>query len=402
MPSRLASFFLLTYFAQGMGGIVFEPLSYWLKDGYGMGPGAAASFTAWMTLPFLLKPLFGLAADFFPIGGRRRKPHALLSAGLWAACWILLAARRPGGAAALLALLILANCGTVMTDVVCDGLMVERGKSAGRTGTFQALQIGSLYCGLVVSGLGGGWLSARATPAQVFALGAVFPALAVAAALLIDEEPRAVRSREAAANLWRFLRSGEFWRIAAVIFLWSFNPSLGTAQFYFQSETLKLDPVTIGALATLGGGAGMLGAALFAKAAAADARVLLSPRTAAAAWAAASLTALFYSGPGSAAVLTVFLGCAGTFFRLSLMDLAARSCPALGEATAFAALMSVFNLAAWGSNTAGGWGYEWLRAFPMVGARGAWTVLVLIGAASTLAAWALSAEGQGMIRRAPK
>ena len=203
--------------------------------------------------------------------------------------------------------------------------------------------------------------------------------------------------------MWLFLRSGQFWRIAAFIFLWSFNPSLGTAQFYFQTETLKLDPVTIGALATLGGGAGILGAALFGKASAAGASALLSPRTAALPWAGASLAALFYSGPASAAVLTVFLGCVGTFFRLALMDLAARSCPVLGEATAFAALMSVFNLAAWASNTAGGWGFEWLsRAFPASGGRAAWTGLVLAGALCTLlAAWPLSA-GQGTMRRAPK
>lgn len=399
-PRRLAAYFLMTYFAQGMGGIVFEPLSYWLKDGYGLGPGAAASFTAWMTLPFLLKPLFGLAADFFPIGGRRRKPHALLSAALWAGCWALLAVRRPAESAGLLALLILANCGTVMADVSCDGLMVERGRAEGRTGAFQALQIFALYAGLVVSGLGGGWLSSRAQPAQVFALGALFPALAVGAALWIDEEKGVVPAAQGAQNLWSFLSSGGFWRVAGAIFLWSFNPSLGTAQFYYQSETLKLDPVTIGGLATLGGVAGILGAALFGKASSGDMRTLLSPRTAVLAWTGASLAALFYAGPGSAAVLTVFLGCVGTFFRLSLMDLAARSCPVLGEATAFAALMAVFNLAAWASNTAGGWGFEWLsRAF---GGRGAWIGLVLVGAAFTLAAWPLAAADQGTIRRAPK
>lgn len=381
-PDRLAAFFILSYFAQGMGGLAFEPLSYLLKDRYGLGPGAAASFVAWMTFPFLLKPLFGLATDLFPIGGLRRKPHAALGAALWAGGWLSLWAFEPGGLSALLTLLVVANCGTVLSDVVCDGLMVEKGKALGRTALFQSMQMTALYAALLASGLGGGWLAARGESRTAFALAAVFPLLALGAALLIQEQ-----ARPEAPAAWRelsaFLRSGKFWRLAAVIFLWSFSPSLGTAQFYFQAEVLRLDPVTIGALGTLGGGAGLLGAGLFGRA------TLKGPfplRTAVGAWGLLSLASVLHSGPASAAILTVVLGCAGTFFRLALMDAAARSSPLSGEATSFAALMSVFNVSAWASNTAGGWAFERLRS--SVSGRTAWLVLVAAGAACTLAAWA--------------
>ncbi len=48
---RIYLFFAINYFAQGMGGLAYEPVSYYLKDSLGLGPAQAAAFVAWMTLP---------------------------------------------------------------------------------------------------------------------------------------------------------------------------------------------------------------------------------------------------------------------------------------------------------------------------------------------------------------
>ena len=38
---RIYLFFAVNYFAQGMGGLAYEPVSYYLKDALGLGPSEA-------------------------------------------------------------------------------------------------------------------------------------------------------------------------------------------------------------------------------------------------------------------------------------------------------------------------------------------------------------------------
>jgi predicted MFS family arabinose efflux permease len=385
---RLYLFFAVNYFAQGMGGLAYEPVSYYLKDALGLGPAQAAAFVTWMTLPLTIKPLFGLLTDMLPWAGRRRGPHLAAVSLLTTLSWLLLAALKAPVYGVALALLVFVNVGFVLSDVVCDGVMVERGKESGLTGNFQAVQIGTLYATLVVTGLGGGWLAGHAPYRIAFALSAVFPLMTALSALWIEESGVGGISETAArgwSGLTNMARDRRSWAVAGGIFLWSFCPFLGTAQFYYQSEAVKLSPLFIGGLSTAGGLAGMAGAALFARLTGAG-----TERVARASiWIGAPLSLLYllYKGPWSILLLTALFSLTGVVFRLAWMDLAAKSCPSGAEATVFAAYMAVFNIAASASNAAGGALYERLTASH--GAYAAMVALSLVGTAGTLAAWPL-------------
>ena len=361
-------------------------MSYYLKDALGLGPAQAAVFVAWMTLPLTIKPLFGVLTDFLPWAGKRRAPHLVAVSVLTSLGWLLLAGLKGPSYPAALALLILVNVGFVLSDVVCDGVMVERGKERGKTGLYQAVSIGTLYGTLIVTGFGGGWLAQHAPYRWVFVLTACFPMLTALSAGWIDEAGVG-DVKETAARGWRGLsgmfRDPKAWAVALGIFLWSFCPFLGTAQFYYQSEALGLSPIFIGGLATAGGLAGMAGAALFGRMTAGGTAKVAR----ASVWLGAplSLLYLFYRGPLSIVILTLLFSLTGVVFRLAWMDLAAKACPEGAEATVFAAYMAVFNIAASASNTLGGSLYERLAASH--GAYAAMALLSLIGTAGTLAAW---------------
>ncbi|UPT75853.1 MAG: MFS transporter [Elusimicrobiota bacterium] len=383
---RLLAFFAVNYFAQGMGGLAYEPVSYYLKDALGLGPGQSAAFVAWMTLPLTVKPLFGVLTDFLPWAGSRRRPHLIAVSLVTSLGWLLLAGLKTANYGAALALLILVNVGFVLSDVVCDAVMVERGKERGLTGLYQAVSIGTLYATLIVTGLGGGWLAQHASYRTVFLLTALFPALTAASAWWLDEAGVGDLRSTAAKGLGglkTMLGDGRSWAVALGIFLWSFCPFLGTAQFYYQSEAVKLSPVFIGGLATLGGFAGLAGAALFGRLTKEGTEKVVR----ASVWLGAplSLLYLFYTGPVSIAALNVLFSLTGVVFRLAWMDLAAKTCPEGAEATAFAAYMAVFNIAASASNTLGGRWYEALTAAH--GPYRAMALLSLVGTAGTLAAW---------------
>lgn len=383
---RIYLFFAINYFAQGMGGLAYEPVSYYLKDALGLGPAQAAMFVAWMTLPLTIKPLFGVLTDFLPWAGKRRAPHLIAVSLLTSLGWLLLAGLKAPSYPAALALLILVNVGFVLSDVVCDGVMVERGKERGKTGLYQAVSIGTLYATLVVTGFGGGWLAQHAPYRRVFVLTACFPMLTALSARWIDEAGVG-DVKETAARGWSGLagmfRDPKAWAVALGIFLWSFCPFLGTAQFYYQSEALGLSPLFIGGLSTAGGLAGMAGAALFGRLT----REGTDAVTRASIWLGAPLSLLYllYRGPLSIVILTLLFSLTGVVFRLAWMDLAARTSPDGAEATVFAAYMAVFNIAAAASNALGGRLYESLASAH--GAYAAMALLSLVGTAGTLAAW---------------
>ena len=387
---RLYGFFAVCYFAEGMAGLAYEPVDYLLKDVLHLGPAQAAWFITLMTLPLTIKPVFGILTDMLPWAGRRRKPHMIAFSLIVSVGWLLLAFLRNYSYGSSLAILVFINVGFVLSAVVCSAVMVERGKVSGKTGPYQAVQIGTLYATLILTGLGGGWLVSHASYKAIFLLASIFPLMAAASALWIDEAP-AGSVPEAAARSWDgikiFARDPRVWAIAAAIFLWDFCPFLGIAQFYYQSVALKLSPVFIGGLSTVGGLAGVVGAALFGQLSRRPGGTERLARWSISIGGALTLLYIFYVGAWSTMLLTILFSLTGVIFRLAWMDLAARACPEGAEATAFAAFMAVFNIAAAASNGIGGALYERLTASH--GAYAAMVILSGVGTACTFACWPL-------------
>ena len=108
--SRLMLFFALVYVVEGLGqtgGLIAQPLNYFLKQVYGWTP---VQVTAWLTilnLPWVIKPVYGIVSDFVPLWGYRRKAY-LVVANAGAAGAYLWVARITAPGALLLVLLLTA------------------------------------------------------------------------------------------------------------------------------------------------------------------------------------------------------------------------------------------------------------------------------------------------------
>ena len=114
----LCALFGALYFTQGISepteGLVVQP-TRWLLKSWGETNEQITSFAAWITLPWLFKPFYGLLADFLPLGRNRRKNYLILTTAV--ACFGIAAAARdrfisvavlPAGYLALLAAMGLA------------------------------------------------------------------------------------------------------------------------------------------------------------------------------------------------------------------------------------------------------------------------------------------------------
>src|ERR1700683_5192406 len=91
---RLMLFFAIVYAVEGIGqaksGVVWQPLTHFLKEVHGWSPVEISASLAVLDVPWVIKPLYGLVSDFLPIAGYRRRPYLLLAslAGAAGYAWV--------------------------------------------------------------------------------------------------------------------------------------------------------------------------------------------------------------------------------------------------------------------------------------------------------------------------
>jgi len=84
---RLGLLFAVVYFAQGMVYLPDQVLAIVLKE-RGLSAGQLAAFTWITTIPWFIKPVYGLLSDFVPLFGTRRRSSFLIMSGgpRWPRC----------------------------------------------------------------------------------------------------------------------------------------------------------------------------------------------------------------------------------------------------------------------------------------------------------------------------
>lgn len=378
---RLAVLFAIVYFAQGMWYLPNQALTLVLKE-RGLSAGRVATFFTYSTLPWLIKPAYGLISDFVPLFGRRRKSYLLLTSAVAACAGVALASPVNHGYWRLAGLFTLMALGLAFTDVLVDALMVENGKPRGLTGAFQAVQWGAINVASIGVGEVGGYLAERRSLSGAFLLAASFPLISFLMTLFVvqDAPARADREalRETVAAIRGALAERDLWIVAGFIFFWTFSPSFGPAMLYYQTDVLRFSQQLIGHLSALASVAAVGGAFIYAPL---SRRIPLTRliNLSIGMGVVGTLAYLVYRDVWSALVIDTVFGCVGMISQLAFLDLAAKSCPQRVEATFFALLMSVYNGGTQVSQVAGGHLYD----------RLGYTPLVLISTAFTAAAWLL-------------
>ena len=379
---RLALLFAWVYFAQGMWALPDLSLTFLLKEEFRFSPADVATFFTIATIPWYIKPLYGLVSDFLPLWGYRRKSYFILATLVAVLAGLSLGNWATGRYQLTLALFTLMALGFAFADVLADALMVENGQALGITGSLQAVQWGSIMLALVVVGVAGGYL-AQHTPLNIaFRLTAIFPAVTFLMVFWAVRESRRGSDPEVFRRTWRSVRSGiaskRLWGIAGFIFFYNFSPSFGPSIVYYMTDHLKFSKVFIGTLDSISAASGIAGAALyFVYSKSFPLRTIIN-------WSIGfgvigTLAYFGLAGHASAVLIYLAFGSVSLIAQLAFLDLAARACPKEAEGTFFALLMSIFNLGMKGSAIVGGWlyttvGYQWL---------------VVISAAFTAAAWLL-------------
>ena len=369
---------LSVYFVQGILGLARLAVSFFLKDDLGLSPAQMGALTGIAAIPWIIKPLFGFLSDGLPLFGYRRRSYLILSGLLGSLSWLVLATMVNSVWGVTLTLLV-TSLSVAVSDVIADSVVVERAQqeSMSKAGSLQSLTWGTAALGGLITAYFSGLLLEQISTRTIFVITACFPLLVSFSAFLIGEEkPASPSLKNPLANtknqlqqLGQTIRQKSILLPTIFIFLWQATPSADSAFFYFTTNELGFEPEFLGRVRLVTSLAGLIGIGLYQK------FLKTIPFRPMLGWCTViscllgftSLILVTHSNRaigiddhwfslGDSLVLTVI----GQVAFMPVLVLSARLCPKGIEATLFALLMSIWNLAGLTSQELGALLTHWL------------------------------------------
>jgi len=360
------------YVVRGILNLARLAISFFLKDELGLTPAEVSVLTGFAVLPWVIKPLFGFLSDGFPILGYRRRPYLILSGLLGTFSWLALATVVNSAWTATIALLI-SSASIAISDVIVDSQVVERAReeSLANAGSLQSLSWGATAFGGLITAYFSGSLLELFAPKTIFAMTAVFPLVFCTMAWLIAEQPIPPAKQEQALTniqkqiqqLWQAIHQKRILLPTLFIFIWQSTPTSDSAIFFFITNELGFEPEFLGRVRLVSSFASLAGVWIFQRfLKTVPFRQVLGWSTVISAVLGMSVLLLVTHANRALGIDdywfslgdNLILSAIGEIALMPILVLAARLCPSGIEATFFALIMSIFNLAGFLSQELGG------------------------------------------------
>ena len=262
--NRVMWFFAIVYAVEGIGqaksGIMWQPLSYYLKQVQHWDPVKISVSLAVLDVPWIIKPLWGGISDFIPIFGYRRRPYLIIAniAGTLAFAALALSS----DTATMIPLLTVTALAMAISSTLCGALLVETGQRLHASAKFVNQQWLWFNIAQMLTTLLAGYLIEVFTPVGAFHAAAWFAAaapLAILGSIWLVREPRASIDLPALRGRMRALVSAfkdrNLWFVGGFLFLYYFSPGFGTPLYFQMTDRLHFSQGFIGLLSSISAGA---------------------------------------------------------------------------------------------------------------------------------------------------
>ncbi|MBI4972796.1 MAG: MFS transporter [Candidatus Omnitrophica bacterium] len=312
------------------------------------------------TLAWLVKPVIGYIIDNF----FNKKIWIFIALGIDILLVLLLGLQQLP-IILLVTILLITSTDAAFRDVAVDGIMCVEGKAYNLTGKIQSVQWMSISVAGLITGILGGYLAEKwGYRGGFLCLIPVYILVGITAYFYQETVAAAGKPKTAfLSDLKQLFANKKLLIVGLFIFLYKYSPSFGTPLFFIQRDTFKWGKVWIGGLSSIGTVFEISGALLYYK---------FSQKIKIKKWlfisvflgAVTSLSYLYYT-PATAVIYNVAYSLIGMFIFLMVMDFMARNTVKGLEATSFALLCSISNLALTASNLSGAFllpivGLKWL------------------------------------------
>ena len=354
------------YFISGAVSIAGVAATFFYKEDLALTPAQVGVMATAFTIPWTIKPLYGLLSDRVPVWKLRRKPYLFLAGLLGAAGYFSLGTWVDSFSDAFVAVMIYA-VGLAIADVIADGIVAEKSKTQKTAGKLQVLCRAALMTGALLVAYISGVLVEEIGVRNVFMVTGILPLFICVFAFFMEEKPHKVQNNFNVAKAWKTIRSavtpGLLWA-ALFLFVWRATPSTGGAYSFFIIDQFGFTPEFFGTLTLVSRIGAIVGIVIFR-------RFLLSiPLRTLFIWIA--FVGFLFGLPNVTLVYGLHekLGMSPQLFALAdefisaplteiamipMMVLVARVCPKGIEATMFAILASLMNLGLAVSDLLGAW-----------------------------------------------
>jgi len=352
----------ITYFLQGLEGIVGQPMFVYFKKILCLSPSTIMYIGSITGIAWLLKILWGYLIDNY----LTKRTWYFIALGISTVLALTLGIYG-FMLSVLIGILTLSSTASAIRDVAVDGIMCVEGKKHNLCGNIQAVQWIAITIASIVVGLVGGWLATTANYKLGFLL--LIPIYAVSAVLNFKyNEPIKEKTTESGIEVLKkykvLYKNKSFLMGCLFMFLYCYAPSFGTPLAFIQRDTFHWSEKFIGCFGAVISLCEIIGAVLYYK---------FSKRINVRKWlfwsvvfgAITTLCYLYYTNV-SAIIYGILFATIGMVIHLILMDFTARTSIGGLEASSFAVLCGVHNLAGTASALSGAYLFPKIGLHPLI------------------------------------
>ena len=334
----------LIYFAQGIEGLPGLAFFLFLKEKLGFTAEKVMFIGSITGLAWVIKPLWGYLCDNY----LSKKIWIILSllGSIGISLFFGLSPLIPLGI--IILMLSLGGANAAIRDVAVDGIMCVDGKANDNCDKIQAIQWTSITVASILVGLGGGYIAQHFTYKMGYLC--LIPIYLIIIGVVLKYRTTVPQNRTI-APVWKTICSykelftdKKFLFACLFLFLYKYSPSFGTPLSYIERDTFKWSAQFMGMLGAIVSCFEIVGSIIFFK---------ICKKVKIKKWlyisvflgAITSLCYLYFT-PVSAIFYGIAFAVLGMFIHLIVMSFMAKSTIPGKEATSFALLCSISNLAA--------------------------------------------------------
>jgi MFS family permease len=115
---------ILVALSQGVTGLSDLAMNYLYKDDLKLEPSQVSRINSFVFIPWIIKPVYGLISDSFPILGYRRKSYLFIFGIVVISCWLLMSFWA-STVVQVVTVVMITQISTAFCNVIGEALVVE-------------------------------------------------------------------------------------------------------------------------------------------------------------------------------------------------------------------------------------------------------------------------------------
>ncbi|KAK4435742.1 putative folate-biopterin transporter 2 [Sesamum alatum] len=263
--------------SQGLGGALARVgTEYYMKDVQKVQPSEAQVYSGITSIPWIVKPLWGLLTDVVPISGYQRRPYFVFAGSLGVIAMFFLSLHKELHIVLALLALTAGSASVAIADVTVDACVAQKsGSHPSLAADMQSLCALSSSIGALVGFSFSGIFVHLIGPQGVYGLLTIPAGLVFVVGMLLKEPRTSSFAYEqinqsflnAGKAMWKTLKCPDVWRPCLYMYL-SFSVSLNISEgmFYWATDSEagpSFSKEIIGYVMAIGSIGSLLGAILY-------------------------------------------------------------------------------------------------------------------------------------------